>query len=190
MSVINAQGLKVLAIALGNLLLMSAFSCSAASLNMEFRAKLVAETCTFAATSKTFAFGNVYPQEILQETKSVIQDIAVSSCTGSPQNMQFYLTPVTGAGNSLTTRNILVPPNKSYGIETTLSILNSANQQEGNIIFLPFDPVSAVSITNQSMVGKKIRLTAKLVPAPGSSSGADFEVGAFTATATLNIVYF
>ncbi|RBQ34281.1 hypothetical protein C2125_11035 [Rahnella aquatilis] len=190
MSVISASILKKMTHTLGGLLLMSAFPGDAASLNMEFKARLVAETCTFAATSKTFAFGNVYPQEILQETKFVTQDIAVSSCTGSPQNMQFYLTPITGTGHYTSDRSILVPMNKSYGIETTLSILNAANQQEGNSIFLHFDPVSAVSITNQSMVGKKIRLTAGLVPVPGKTSGADFEVGAFSAVATLNIVYF
>lgn len=190
MSVISASILKRMTHTLGGLLLMSAFPGDAASLKMEFKARLLAETCTFAATSKTFAFGNVYPQEILQETKFVTQDIAVSSCTGSPQNMQFYLTPITGTSNSATTRNLLVPPGKSYGIETTLSILNGSNQQQGNIIYLPFEPTSAVSITNQSMVGKKIRLTAGLVPVPGKTSGADFEVGAFSAVATLNIVYF
>jgi type 1 fimbria pilin len=160
-------------------------------LSMEFRAKITAETCTFAATSQTFPFGNVYPQQILDKQKVVTADIAVSSCTATPVNVGFYLTPVSGTtlGSDANNNSVLQPAGKNFGIQIEFGLVNPSGSPDmwGN---LPYNATTPMRFVNAVMEGKKIRLVATLLPLKGKTLGSDFPAGSFTAAATLNINYF
>ncbi|WHP33069.1 hypothetical protein QMG90_09260 [Trabulsiella odontotermitis] len=164
------------------------------SLNMDFKAKILAETCTFAATSQSFDFGsNIFPQNILNKNVTATHEISVSSCTAAPQNIKFYLTPVSGSNTATDVDNHTVlstkESNAGFGILVQLVVTDGAGTAS-SLTPLPFSIDNALDFSKRNMSGGKIRLDATLMPLKDSNYGAALRTGAFTAAATLNIVYY
>ncbi|KNC88528.1 fimbrial protein [Trabulsiella odontotermitis] len=166
----------------------------AESLNMDFKARILAETCTFSEVSKNFDFGTaIFPQNILNKNVTATHEISVSSCTAAPQNIKFYLTPVMGSGTATDSENHTVltteQSDKGFGILVQM-VLTEGSGTASSLTPLPFSIDDALDFSKRSMSGGKIRLDATLMPLKDRDYGAGIRIGSFAAAATLNIVYY
>jgi type 1 fimbria pilin len=164
------------------------------SLNMDFKARILAETCTFAEINHNFDFGNqIHAQQILNKNVTTTHEINVTSCTAAPQSFQIYLTPVMGSVAATDVDNHAVlsteENDKGFGILLQMVLTDGAGSAS-TLTPLPFSLDDALDFNKRSMSGGKIRLEATLVPLKDHNNGAAIRTGSFAAAATLNFFYY
>lgn len=171
------------------IMMTTTFSAMSASADIEFRAQISVD-CSFLEFDHALLFGGVTPGQVFNKSKVAQHDFS-TNCSGGGINAKFYLTPtmLTTIGTDVDNIPVLVPVSKpNMGIRVALSFGsgNTFSTQTN----LGFDSTTALTLSNVSLANKKMRMTATLVPLAGITQVSSIPPGEFSASATLNIIYF